>query len=173
MSVSLRNLSGAVNTDQVAVVRPDLCHDAGLVPLFGIVPVLVLDQDVVSDLQRMKEFRSPRQFVLHSELSVTVSLGSGIRGLSPVLSEVEFAGLERERVPDCSAEHDLGGAEAGDGAGVVPVDEKSLDELVCVEGPSLRDISPDQPLGVLHSQLSSLVSPRIVSCGDSVDNSPA
>ena len=58
--------------------------------------------------------------------AATVSLGSGIRSLSPVLSEVEFAGLERERISNCSAKHDLSGAEAGDGAGVVPVHEDSL-----------------------------------------------
>ena len=104
---------------------------------------------------------------------MTVSLGPGIRSLSPVLSEVEFAGLERERISDCSAKHDLSGAEAGDGAGVVPVHEDSLDELVGVESPSLRGISSDQPFGVLDSQLSSLVSSRIVSCGDSVDDPPA
>ena len=166
-------MSGAVDTDQVTVVRPDLCDDASFVPLFGIVPVLVLDQDVVSDLQRMKEFCSPREFVLHGELPMTVSLGPGICSLSPVLSEVEFARLERERISDCSAKHDLGGTEAGDGAGVVPVHENSLDNLVGVESPSLRDISSDQPLGVLNSQLSSLVSPRVVGCGDSVGDPPA
>ena len=103
---------------------------------------------------------------------MTVSLGPGIRSLSPVSFEAEFAGLERERISDGSAEHDLGGAEAGDGAGVVPVDEESLDKLVGVEGPSLREISSDQSLSMLHCQLSPLVCSRIVSCGDSVDNSP-
>ena len=172
LSVPLSDLPGAVHTDVVAVVRPNLCHDTSLGPLFGIVPVLILDKDVISDLERMKKFRSPRKFVLHGELSVTVSLSSGICSLSPVLSEVKFAGLERERISDGSTEHNLGGAEAGDGAGVVPVDEESLDELVSVESPSLREIASDQSLGVLHSQLSSLVCPRIVSCGDSVNNSP-
>ena len=69
--------------------------------------------------------------------AATVSLGSGIRSLSPVLSEVEFAGLERERVSDCSAEHDLGGAEAGDGAGVVPgVGLSKAACLLIILGPS-------------------------------------
>ena len=104
---------------------------------------------------------------------MTVSLGPGIRSLSPVSSEVEFAGLERERISDCSAKHDLSGAEASDGAGVVPVHEESFHDFVGVEGPGLRDVSPDQPLGVLHSQLSSLVSPWVVSCGDSVDDPPS
>ena len=128
---------------------------------------------MIANLERMKKFCSARKFVLHGELSVTVSLGSGICSLSPVLSEVEFAGLERERISDCSAKHDLSGAEAGDGAGVVPVHEDSLDNLVGVESPSLRGISSDQPLGVLDGQLSSLVSPWVVSCGDSVDDPPA
>ena len=54
--------------------------------------------------------------------AATVSFGSGIRSLSPALSEVVFAELERERerLSDCSAEHDPGVAEGGDGAGVVP-----------------------------------------------------
>ena len=56
LSVPLSDLPGAVHTDIVAVVRPDLCHDTSLGPLFGIVPVLVLDKDVISDLERMKKF---------------------------------------------------------------------------------------------------------------------
>ena len=134
--------------------------------------MLLLDQNVIANLERMKEFCSTREFILHGELSVAVGLGSGICSLSPVLSEVELAGLERERVSDGSAKHDLGGTEAGDGTGIVPVDEDGLDELVCVESSSLREISSDQSLSMLNSQLGSLVSPGIVSCGDSVDNSP-
>ena len=60
---------------------------------------------------------------------------------------MEFAGLERERISNCSAKHDLSGAEASDGAGVVPVHEESFHDFVGVEGPGLRDVSPDQPLG--------------------------
>ena len=97
--------------------------------------------------------------------AATVSLGSGIRSLSPVSSEVEFAGLERERISDCSAKHDLSGAEASDGAGVVPVHEDSLDNLVGVESPSLRGISSDQPLGVLDGQLGSLDCKPWTLCG--------
>ena len=52
------------------------------------------------------------------------------------------------------------------------MDEDGLDELVCVESPSLRQISSDQCLSMLDCQLGSLVSPGIVSSGDSVDNSP-
>ena len=153
-------------------MRTDLSDDTGLGPLPGVVPVLLLDQNMIADLERMKKFCSTRKFVLHGELSVTVGLGSGICSLSPVLSEVELAGLERERISDGSAKHDLGGTEAGDGTGIVPVDEDGLDELVCVESSSLREISSDQSLSMLDSQLGSLVSPGIVSCGDSVDNSP-
>ena len=71
--------------------------------------------------------------------AATVSLGSGIRSLSPALSEVVFAGLERERerLSDCSAEHDPGGAEAGDGAGVVPgVGLSKAACLLIILGPS-------------------------------------
>ena len=68
---------------------------------------------------------------------MTVSLGPGIRSLSPVSSEVEFAGLERERISDCSAKHDLSGAEAGDGAGVVPgVGLSKAACLLIILGPS-------------------------------------
>ena len=57
--------------------------------------------------------------------------------LSPALSEVVFAGLERERLSDCSAEHDPGGAEAGDGAGVVPgVGLSKAACLLIILGPS-------------------------------------
>ena len=65
---------------------------------------------MIADLERMKKFCPSRKFVLHGELSVTVSLGSGICSLSPVLSEMELAGLERERISDGSAEHNLSGA---------------------------------------------------------------
>ena len=126
LSVPLGDLPGAVNTDKVAVVRSDLSDDTGFGPLPGVVPVLLLDQNMIANLERMKKFCSARKFVLHGELSVTVSLGSGICSLSPVLSEMELAGLERERISNCSAKHDLSGAEAGDGAGVVPVHEDSL-----------------------------------------------
>ena len=69
--------------------------------------------------------------------AATVSFGSGIRSLSPALSEVVFAGLERERLSDCSAEHDPGGAEAGDGAGVVPgVGLSKAACLLIILGPS-------------------------------------
>ena len=153
-------------------MRTDLSHDTSLGPFSRVVPLLFLDQNMIADLERMKKFCSARKFILHGELSVTVGLGSGICSLSPVLSEVELAGLERERISDGSAKHDLGGTEAGDGTGIVPVDEDGLDKLVCVESPSLREISSDQSLSMLDSQLSSLVSPGIVSCGDSVDNSP-
>ena len=62
--------------------------------------------------------------------AATVSLGSGIRSLSPVLSEVVFAGLQRERLSDCSAE-------AGDGAGVVPgVGLSKAACLLIILGPS-------------------------------------
>ena len=151
MSVPLGNLSRAINTDQVTVVSPDLSHNTSLVPLSGVVSVLGLDQDVIADLQRMKKFCSPRESVLHGELSVTVSLSSSVCSLSPVLSEVEFAWLERERISDSSAKHDLGGAEAGDGAGIVPVNEESLDKLVSVEGPSLRGVPSDESLCMLDS----------------------
>ena len=105
--------------------------------------MLVLDKDVVAWFQWRKLPGAPRECFLHGELSVTVGLGSGICSLSPVLSEVELAGLERERISDGSAEHNLSGAEAGDGTGIVPVDEDGLDELVCVESSSLREISSD------------------------------
>ena len=64
--------------------------------------------------------------------AATVSLGSGIRSLSPALSEVVFAGLERERerLSDWSAE-------AGDGAGVVPwVGLSKAACLLIILGPS-------------------------------------
>ena len=62
--------------------------------------------------------------------AATVSLGSGIRSLSPDLSEVVFAGLQRERLSDCSAE-------AGDGAGVVPgVGLSKAACLLIILGPS-------------------------------------
>ena len=52
LSVPLSDLPGAVHTDVVAVVKPDLCHDTSLGPLFGIVPVLLLDQDVISVMKK-------------------------------------------------------------------------------------------------------------------------
>ena len=91
-------------------MRTDLSHNTSLGPLSGIVPVLLLDQNMIADLERMKKFCSTGKFVLHGELSVAVGLGSGICSLSPVLSEMELAGLERERISDGSAEHNLSGA---------------------------------------------------------------
>ena len=38
--------------------------------------MLLLDQDVIANLERMKEFCSTREFILHGELSVAVGLGS-------------------------------------------------------------------------------------------------
>ena len=112
------------------------------------------------------------QSLLHVELPLTVSLRSLVSREPPVLSGDKLAWLERERISDGSAKHNLGGAEAGDGAGIVPVDEDGLDELVSVESPGLREISSDQSLGVLDGQLGSLVGPGIVSRGHSVDDSP-
>ena len=126
--------------------------------------MLVLDKDVVAWFQWRKLPGAPRECFLHGELSVTVSLSLIVSGLAPILSESELAGLERERVPDSSAEHDLGGAEAGDRAGSVPVHQDGPDQLVSVEGPGLRGVASNDPLSMLDSKLRSLVSSGIVGC---------
>ena len=136
---------------------PNLDHHAGLVPLLGVVAVLFLDQDVITNFQRRELTGATGQSVLHVELPLAVSLRSLVSREPPVLSGDEFAWLEREGVTENTAEDDLGRTEAGDGTGSVPVDEKGLDNLVSIQTAGLRSISSDDSLGVFHSELRPLV----------------
>ena len=172
LSVSLCDLSGAIHADDVAVIRSDLNHNASFVPLPRSIAMLVLDYDMIACFEGRELSGASGQPVLHAELSVTVRLGSGVCCLSPVLSQPELAGLERERVPHCSAKHNLSRTEACDGAGCVPVHQNSLDELVSVQGPGLGGVASNDPLGMLNSKLRPLVSPGIVSRGHSVNDTP-
>ena len=163
LSVLFGDLAGAAHRDEVAVVGPDLHHHAGLVPLLGVVAVLLLDDDVVSDLQRRKETGAAGQSLLHVELPLTVSLRSLVSCEPPVLSGDKFAWLERESVTENTAKEDLGRTEADDGTGSVPVDEEGLGKFVSVQAAGLRSVASDESLGVFHSQFCPLVGSGMIS----------
>ena len=114
-------------------MSPDLHHHTGLVPLLGIVAVLILDEDVVTNVKRREMAGAAGQPLLHIKLSLAVGLRSLVSCEPPVLSGDKLAGLERESVTENTAEDDLGRTEAGDGAGSVPVDEEGLENLVSVQ----------------------------------------
>ena len=162
LSVSFGDLAGASHRDEVAVVCPNLNHNAGLRPLFGVVPVLLLDEDVVTNFQRRETAGAASQSVLHVELPLAVGLSSLVSSKSPVLSGNKLAGLERESVTENTTEDDLGRAEASDGTGRVPVDEQGLENLVSVQTAGLRSVASKNPLGVFDSQFRSFVSPGMI-----------
>ena len=144
-------------------MSPNLHYHTGLVPLLGIVAVLLLDEDVVTNFQRREMAGAVSQSVLHIKLSLTVSLSSLVSCEPPVLSGDKLAGLERESVTENTAEDDLGRTEAGDGAGSVPVDEEGLENLVSVQAAGLRGVASDDFLGVFDSELRPLVGSGMIS----------
>ena len=162
LSVSLGDLTGASHRDKIAVVRPDLDDDAGLVPLSRVVAVLLLDDDVVANLQRREMAGAASQSVLHIKLPLTVSFCSLVSCEPPVLSGDKLAGLEWQGVTENTAEDDLGRAETSDGAGSVPVDEEGLENLVSVQAAGLRGVASDDLLGVFDGKLRPLVGSGVI-----------
>ena len=142
---------------------PDLHHNTGLVPLLGIFAVLVLDKDMITNFQRREMAGAASQSLLHVELSLAVRLRSLVSCDPPVLSGDKLAWLERESVTENTAEDDLGRTETSDGAGSVSVHQQGLANFVCVEAAGLRGVASDDPLGVFHSQLCSLVGSGMIS----------
>ena len=171
-SVSLCNLPRSVNTDKITIVLSDLNDYPRLTPLSRFVAVLILDLYMVPRLERRKLSGSPGKSLLHLELAETVRLSSGVCCLPPLLSREELARLQRQRVPKNSAKHDLGGTEASDRTRSISVDKQSLDQSISVQGASLGSVTTNQSLCVFDSELSSLVSSRVVSCRDPMDDSP-
>ena len=144
-------------------MSPDLHHHTGLVPLLGIVAVLILDEDVITNFQWREMARATGQSLLHIKLSLAVGLRSLVSCEPPVLSGDKLAGLERESVTENTAEDDLGRTETSDGAGSVSVHQQGLANLVCVEAAGLRGVASDDPLGVFHSQFRSFVGSGMIS----------
>ena len=143
-------------------MSPDLHHHTGLVPLLGIVAVLFLDEDVVTNFQWREMAGAASQPLLHVKLPLAVGLGSLVSREPPVLSGDKLAGLERESVTENTAEENLGRTETSDGTGSVPVDEQGLENLVSVQTAGLRSVASKYPLGVFDSQFCSLVSPGMI-----------
>ena len=74
-------------------MSPDLHHHTGLVPLLGIVAVLVLDEDVITNFQRREMAGAASQSLLHVELSLAVGLRSLVSCNPPVLPGYKLAWL--------------------------------------------------------------------------------
>ena len=74
-------------------MSPDLHHHTGLVPLFGIVAVLFLDENVVTNFQRREMAGAASQSLLHVELSLAVGLCSLVSCNPPVLPGDKLAWL--------------------------------------------------------------------------------
>ena len=141
----------------------NLHHHTGLVPLLGIVAVLILDEDVITNFQWRKMSGAVGQSLLHVELPLAVGLCSLVSCDPPVLPGDKLAWLERESVTENTAEDDLSWTETSDGAGSVSVHQQGLANLVCVEAAGLRGVASDDPLGVFHSQFRSLVGSGMIS----------
>ena len=172
LPISLCHLPRAVKTDEITIKSLHFNHDSRLAPLPGRSAVLVLDLDLITRLER-RELPSPSgQSLLHGVFPLTVSLSSGVRRLSPLLSGEELSWLERQGVTENSSVQNLSWREAGDGTGSVSVSQESSDQSVGVQGASLGDITTDQSLSVFDCQLCSLVCSRIVCCRDPMDDSP-
>ena len=125
--------------------------------MLGVVPVLLLEEDVVPNFQRREMAGAASQPLLHVKLPLAVGLGSLVSREPPVLSGDKLAGLERESVTENTAEDDLGRTEPSDGTGSVPVDEQGLENLVSVQTAGLRSVAPDDSLGMFDSELRPLV----------------
>ena len=172
LPVSLCQLPGTIETDEITVKSLSFNDDSSLAPLSGGVAVLVLDLDLITRLERRELPSSSGQSLLHGEFSFAVSLSSGVRGLPPLLSGEELSWLERQGVTEDSPVQNLSWREACDGTRSVSVSQESPDQSVSVQGASLGDVAADQSLGVFNRQLCSLVCPRIVGSRDPMDNSP-
>ena len=144
-------------------MSPNLHYHTGLVPLLGIVAVLLLDEDVVTNFQWREMAGAAGQSLLHIKLSLAVGLRSLVSCEPPVLSGNKLAGLERESVTENTAENNLGRTETSDGAGSVSVHQQSLANLVCVEAAGLRSVASDDSLGVFDSQFRPLVGSSVIS----------
>ena len=92
-------------------MSPDLHHHTGLVPLLGIVAVLFLDEDVVTNFQWRQMAGAAGQSLLHFKLSLAVGLRSLVSCKPPVLSGDKLAWLKRESVTKNTAEDNLGRTE--------------------------------------------------------------
>ena len=173
LPISLCHLPRAVKTDEITIKSLHFNHDSRLAPLPGRSAVLVLDLDLITRLERRELPSSSGQSLLHGVFPLTVSLSSGVRRLSPLLSGEELSWLERQGVTENSSVHNLSWRESCDGTGSVSVGQQSSDQSVSVQGASLGDITADQSLGVFDCQFCSLVCSRIVGCRDPVDDPPA
>ena len=172
LSVPLSQLTRTIQTDEITVKTFCFNDHSSFAPLPGRIAVLVLDLDLITRLERRELPSSSGQSLLHREFPLTVSLRSGVRRLSPLLSGEELSWLERQGVTENSSVQDLSWREASDGTGSVPVSQQSFDQSVSVQGASLGDVATDQSLGMFDCQFCSLVSPRVVGSGDTMDNSP-
>ena len=72
---------------------PNLHHHTGLVPLLGIVAVLFLDEDVVTNFQWRQMAGAASQSLLHVKLSLAVGLRSLVSCNPPVLPGDKLAWL--------------------------------------------------------------------------------
>lgn len=173
LSVPLSQLTRTIQTDEITVKTFCFNDHSSLAPLPGRIAVLVLDLDLITRLERRELPSSSGQSLLHREFPLTVSLRSGVRRLSPLLSGEELSWLERQGVTENSSVQDLSWREASDGTGSVSVSQQSSDQSVSVQGASLGDITADQSFGVFDCELCSLVCSRIVCCRDPMDDPPS
>ena len=141
---------------------PNLHHHTRLVPLLGIVAVLILDEDVITNFQWRKMSGSVGQSLLHVELPLAVGLCSLVSSDPPVLSGDKLARLERESVTENTAEDNLGRTETSDGTGSISVNQYGLANLVSVEAAGLRSVASDDPLGMFYRQFRSLVGSGVI-----------
>ena len=143
-------------------MSPNLHYHTGLVPLLGIVAVLLLDEDVVTNMKRREMAGAVGQSLLHVELPLAVGLRPFVSCEPPVLSGNKLAGLEGESIAENTAEHNLCRTETSDGAGSVSVYQHGLADFVSVEAAGLRSVASDDPLGMFYRQFRSLVGSGVI-----------
>ena len=76
-------------------------------PLLGIVSMLGLYGDVVTKLEWRKVLTASGELFCFHVVSLGICLSPGIRSLSPLISWLKLARLERKKISENTAKHDL------------------------------------------------------------------
>ena len=155
------------------MVWPGLEDDPSFIPSFGIVPVLILDVNMVTRDQWMQFPGALCHLFLCPGSGLSQGFLPGFGGESPLLLGEELAWLEGERVPHLPSEDYLGWAKARVRARSISMHEDSPDKFVSVQGACLGHVAPNDPLGMLYAKFSPFVGLRIIGRGDSVNDPPS
>ena len=102
------------------------------------------------------------QLLLLGHVALGQSTFTHLRSLSPLCSDCELAGLERDVIPENTAKDHLGGGETSDRVRTVAVEKESTGHLVTVKTSIGSQVVHDHAFSTFNRHLGSLITSWIV-----------